>query len=608
MKKSLLTRSFRLAFAPLLLSVSYAHAAQTESYYLIEEIPFSAENGLSEAQSNIVVTAASEDGEFIAGNALSFRTYFRFYDFANRTTYDYGCQYASEVCSLFNEGEGSFYDLYRKRLREQRSTLYQSNVLAFLAERNVSGSHSDGKNISPLPQWSTINEKLFIFDEQTNSDYTTDTRVNHIDSELGWAVGYDSAPFSISTETYYTREFIQRGFAYNLFTQAKVSLLPTAFNSSGDLADDRGGLSAGLTTIEQDGRILVIGLASVGYSNSDSFGECQRGEEQSYYRCSGFNTQAWVWDITDAQDGDEVTGQALVDGYARSRYSNAPNYNYLNDYNGEFFVGLSSDDVYDSYNGSRGRAAIYTDNGDGSYQVNRIPNIRIDGDNDQFDDSVSHTWANAVNQQNLVVGNLRYVEVKSRNRPVEGFVYDANESSENYETVNWPLRNKPFSGANSEFADINNHGLIVGWKDGATEEQPAYNGTTRRQTAMLLDYQRYLDGETTFNWSLNQLTCYEQDGEAHLPLYRMEYATHINDEGEIFASGYHYQTANDFIYGVNPRPVLLKLVRNPAVTDIDDLAVCPSLEEQKYQRKGAANIWLGLILLPLVFVRRFIKK
>ncbi|WP_411991407.1 DUF3466 family protein [Agarivorans sp. DSG3-1] len=607
MKKSILNCSLSLAFAPLLLSAGFSHAAQTESYYLIEEIPLEAANGLAEGDGNINVTAASEDGNYVAGNALTFRSPFRFYDFSDRTTYDYGCQYASEVCNLFYYGTGSFYELYRDRLRDQSSKLYKSNVLAFISERNISGAHTDGKNIPPLPTWDTVNEKLYVFDDISNDTYTTDTRVNSINGELGWAVGYDSSPFTSDTGSSYARDFIQRGFAYNLSTQAKITLLPTAFNSSGDLADDKGGLSSGLQIIEKDGRTVVIGLASVSYSNSDSFGECQTGNRENYYRCSGFHTQAWAWDITDALDGDQVTGELFVDGYVRSRYGNAPNFNLIKDYNGEVFVGISSDDVFDSTNGSRGRATFYTDNGDGTYKLTKIPNIAIDGDNDKFEDSVTHTWANAINNQSLVVGNLRYVEVKSRNRPVEGFVYDNEENSENYQEVRWPLRNKPFSGANSEFSDINDSGIIVGWRDGDGEEQPSYNGTTRRQTGMILDYNRFLEGNSSYTWTLNQLTCYEQNGEPQIPLYRFEYATHINDEGEIFANGYHYETAEDFVNGVNPRAVLLKLVRNPAVTDIDNLAVCPQIEEVKYERKGASSLWLALLLLPVVFVRRFIK-
>ncbi len=604
----MIKRSIATAFAPLFLTASFAHAAQTESYYLIEEIPIEAANGLAEGNGDLVVTAVSNDGEYLAGNALTFRTAFRFYDFSDRTTFDYGCQYASEVCDLFFYGSNSFYDTYRKRLREQSGTLYQSNVLAFLANRNISGMHTDGKNIPPLPTWDTINEKLYVFDDIANSDYTTDTRINDINSELGWAVGYDSAPFANPEGGSYKRDFIQRGFALRLSDQAKVTLLPTAFNSSGELEDDKGGLSSGLQVIEKDGRTLVVGIGSVSYSNSDSFGECQTGNRENYYRCSGFHTQAWTWDITDAVDGDQVTGEQLVDGYVRSRYGNAPNYNLIKDANSEILVGLSSDDVYDSTNGSRGRATYYTDNGDGTYSLNKIPNIRIDGDNDKFEDSVSHTWANAVNDANLIIGNLRYVEVKSRNRPVEAFVYDGDENSVNYQQVTWPLRNKPFSGANSEFSDINSEGLIVGWRDGDGQEQPAYNGTTRRQTGILLDYNRYIDGNSSYSWTLNQLTCYEQDGTPQIPLYRIEFATHINDEGEIFANGYHYQSAEEFINGVNPRAVLLKLVRNPAVTDIDDLAICPQIEEVKYERKGASSLWLGLLLLPVVFVRRFIKR
>ncbi|WP_432453150.1 DUF3466 family protein [Agarivorans sp. QJM3NY_29] len=609
MKKSIINRSLSLVFAPLLLSAGMVHAAQVEAYYLVEEIPIEMANGLAEANSSFNVTAVSEDGEYVAGNALTFRSPFRFYDFSDRTSFDYGCQYAVEVCDLFFEGDNSFYGTYRHRLFNQASVLYKSNVLAFIAQRNVTGAHLNGTN-SEIPTWDTVNDKLFIFDDSSQQTYTTDTRVNRINSSLGWAVGYDSAPFSNGSSSVYTREFIQRGFALRLSDDAKITLLPTPFSSDGQLSSDKGGVSSGLQVIQKDGKTLVIGLSSVSYSNSDSFGECQTGDQDYYYRCSGFNTQAWVWDITNADDGDAVEGVPLVEGYVRSQYGDAPNYNFIKDYNShaDIFVGISSDDVYDSTVGSRGRAVFYSANDDGSYSLNQIPNINIGGDSADFEDSVSHTWANAVNDAELMVGNLRYTQVKSRNRPVEAFVYDNDQASSSYQQVVWPLRDLPFNGANSEFSDINNDNLIVGWVDADGEEQPSYSGTTRWQSAILLDFDRYKNGESTYNWSLNSLTCYEQDGQPRMPLYRIEYASQILDDGTVYASGYHYETPDDLIHGVNPRPVLLRLERNPVVTDINDIASCPMLEEASYERQGAGVSWFGLLLLPLIYVRRFKKR
>ncbi|MGY2437236.1 DUF3466 family protein, partial [Escherichia coli] len=64
-----------------------------------------------------------------------------------------------------------------------------------------------------------------------------------------------------------------------------------------------------------------------------------------------------------------------------------------------------------------------------------------------------------------------------------------------------PLQDKPISGAGSEAAAINEHSMVVGWRDSRHQTQPVVNGTNRMQEAFLLN------AANGSNWYLNDLIC-----------------------------------------------------------------------------------------------------
>ncbi|WP_026959036.1 DUF3466 family protein [Aliagarivorans taiwanensis] len=632
MKKTFVASALGLILSQ---QVVTAHAANIEPYYLVEEIPIVEELaeeqapepyllGLEDARYDFNVTAVSDDGTLVAGRALTFFTYFTFFDFFDRTTFDYGCQYSSDVCDNYNYSNYGFYEFYREAHIHQRSRLYESKILAYWAD--LSGSpaiRNSGSNVEPVPVWPVVDEKLYVFDDPTSGQATTDTQINDIQRIDGhvWLTGWDSAPYYLNDSSNYVRDHIGRGFAKNASTGAVITLAPC--NQSLTSTDEcdvtrlNGGASVGAKFVFNDelpgyeGRTVVVGFASYRYLDNSSsyFNDCQRGNRDYYSRCSGFDTQVWIWDITDAADGDLVFGEQLVDGYDLARYG-ASRYNVVNDIGSRgTMVGMSSRAEYDSRTGSRGRATKFVPNSDTAevpYTTIQIPNLRSDNhapNTDKYRDTVMHTWATAVNDvSRLIVGNLRFSAEKGRNRPVEGFVYEDDGSN----TVAWPFRNLPQRGSNSHFSDVNANSYVVGWRDADGEEQPSYRGTTRRQTGFILDYNAYKSGAAVSSWNLIDLTCYESDaGEAMLPLYRIEYPQSIEDDGTVIASGYHYANANDFINRTNPRPVLLRLTVNPN-GDLANLAQCPQLEEQPSERSGGAMAWWSLLLLlPIAFVRQF---
>lgn len=633
MKKTFVASALGLILSQ---QVVTAHAANIEPYYLVEEIPFAFDSdnvwaGLGRYDFN--VTAVSDDGTLVAGRSLAFFTHFNFLDFFNRTTFDYGCQYSNDVCRNFNDSTYGFDEFYRRALVDQRSKFYESKFLGFWTDLSTGPTYDNSNsNQEPVPTYSQIEEKTRIYDD-VDTTTSTDTQINDIQRIGGdvWLTGWASAPFSLSDSGRYTRDFIGRGFAKNATTGQVISLLPCNSLDSSACNEEalQGGASVGTKLIYPEGnqvpgyegKTIVIGYASYRYIDGSSsyFNDCQTGNRNDYARCFGLDTQAWVWDITEALSDPtvtEVTGEQFVSNFARREYGEPPKYNIIDDIGSEgTMVGMSSRDEFSNRSGSRGRAVFLEanepdENGEVEipFKVVQVPNLGSGNANpgsDDYRDTISHTWSTAVNDTaRLIVGNMRFSTEKGRNRAVEGFVFENDGSN----IAMWPFRDQPFRGGNSYFSDVNSEGLVVGWRDADGEVQPSQNGTTRRQTGLLLDYDAYKAGQAVSSWSLVSLTCYEDDdGQSLLPLYRIEYANSIDDDGTIIASGYHYANSADFINRANPRPVLLRLVRNDESIrpPLDDLAQCPQLEEQPSERSGGSMGWLALLLLPVAFVRQF---
>lgn len=643
------------------LSYGTSAAITKQPYLLVEEISISQTDSLEDATYEFYPTAAvtdSTDVTYVSGSAQAVLSPFRFFEFSAPLTFDYGCQYSDEVCELLLYGtedsngdsnEDGFTD-YREALEDQDDDNYSSYFLTFLA----TGS-SDTPSAGTVTSWSEVTDKFYVFDTSALND--TDTRILdlYVDSSDNiWAVGYDSDPFTETDTTdpdsereTLSRAFIQRAFLKNTATDTVISLLPTIFSEDDDdddsdatdLTDDYGGLSAAYKIVEietDDGTaIYAIGQASNGFIDDDPdyWEDCQYDADYYTY-CSGYTTQAWAWDITDIVNGDDTTTEELegfaladdwVDTNSDSDYDvvnrSAIAYAMKSDGVG---VGYSTIDISESVTGGHAQAVTFIcedsdeDNEyeDGECSVTKIPNT---ADEDDYDDSeIDHQWATDINDNGYIIGNSRSAQADNRNKAVEFFIFEAVTDSEtgDYDftdsdgTLSWPLRDKPIDGANSEIKAMNENNLAVGWRDAEDEEQPSYGGTTRQQAAFLFDIDRYMgddedaDDDADYVWYLNDLICYEEDGEAAMPdYYLIEYATEILDDDSIIASGYKYASLDDMENSSDPTPVLLRLSVNDS-GDIDDLASCPEVEEESYDRQGGASITLLWLLLPFAYLRR----
>ena len=126
-----------------------------------------------------------------------------------------------------------------------------------------------------------------------------------------------------------------------------------------------------------------------------------------------------------------------------------------------------------------------------------------DGEPGKDDAKLQHSWAVAVNDNGYVIGNQRYRINKGQNRPVEMFLFNLSKPGT---AASLPLQDKPVSGAGSEAAAINEHNMVVGWRDSRHQTQPVVNGTNRMQEAFLLNA-----AAPANSWYLNDLICGKDD-------------------------------------------------------------------------------------------------
>ena len=108
-----------------------------------------------------------------------------------------------------------------------------------------------------------------------------------------------------------------------------------------------------------------------------------------------------------------------------------------------------------------------------------------------------------------------------------------------------PLQDKPLSGSGSEAAAINDHNMVVGWRDSRHQTQPVVNGTNRMQEAFLLNA-----AAPSNSWYLNDLICGKDDAgnkqcAQNGKYYHIAYASGISSDGTIAATAYRYDSESD---------------------------------------------------------------
>ncbi len=366
-----------------------------------------------------------------------------------------------------------------------------------------------------------------------------------------------------------------------------------------------------------NGQYLVTGTAATGKNiavNSETYNWCFAGNDGQYgdYRyCPGLNTQASFWLVNSTGTFNKLL---QANEYARGRNEVVQTASALGvgKFNGTLYgVGYSSTgEIGTNYLDGRNLAAYWTLDLDGSKvgttQIIPLP----DGEPGKDDVKLQHSWAVAVNDNGYVIGNQRYRINKGQNRPVEMFLFNLSKPGT---AASLPLQDKPVSGAGSEAAAINEHNMVVGWRDSRHQTQPVVNGTNRMQEAFLLNA-----AAPANSWYLNDLICGKDDAgnkqcAQNGKYYHIAYASGISSDGTIAATAYRYDSESDLNKRANATVVAVKLT--PAVADyqgnapasyvVSNAPVNNQTGQDGGEGGGGSLFWLTLLALPFAWLRRY---
>ncbi|MCU9923898.1 DUF3466 family protein [Aeromonas caviae] len=365
-----------------------------------------------------------------------------------------------------------------------------------------------------------------------------------------------------------------------------------------------------------DGHILVTGTAATGKNKgvgTDDYNRCYRSDagENDFIYCPGLDTQASFWMLNDAGN---VVGLMQASDYGRGDNSvvqTAAALDVAKYSNTVYGVGYSSTgEVGDNFLSGRNLASYWNLD----LNAKTISSTRIiplpDGEPGKDDAKLQHSWAVAVNDNGYVIGNQRYRINKGQNRPVEMFLFNLSKPGT---AASLPLQDKPISGAGSEAAAINEHNMVVGWRDSRHQTQPVVNGTNRMQEAFLLNA-----AAPANSWYLNDLICGKDDAgnkqcAQNGKYYHIAYASGISSDGTIAATAYRYDSESDLNKRANATVVAVKLT--PAVANYDgntpdkyvvkNAPVNNQTGQDGGEGGGGSLFWLTLLALPFAWLRRY---
>ncbi|WP_324036318.1 DUF3466 family protein [Aeromonas caviae] len=369
-----------------------------------------------------------------------------------------------------------------------------------------------------------------------------------------------------------------------------------------------------------NGQYLVTGTAaSDKYRHKvggDFYKWCfETGNDSQYgdFRyCPGVDTQASFW-LLNSSGGFNKLMQAGTYGHQRDEVLQTASALGVAKYNGTLYgVGYSSTGEVGTGNlDGRNLASYWTlDTAAGTVGTTKIIPLP-DGEPGKDDAKLQHSWAVAVNDNGYVIGNQRYRINKGQNRPVEMFLFNLSKPGT---AASLPLQDKPISGAGSEAAAINEHNMVVGWRDSRHQTQPVYNGTNRMQEAFLLNA-----ASPSNNWYLNDLICGLDDAGAKQcaapngKYYHIAYASGISSDGTIAATAYRYNSESDLNLRTNATVVAVKLTpavagyqgNKPAEYVVSNAPVNNQTGQDGGEGGGGSLFWLTLLALPFVWLRRY---
>jgi hypothetical protein len=597
---------FKVTIVSLALMMANNAWAQDAPYYTITEIDVNADGALY----GPFPAAMSADGEFIGTYSMK-ASLSSNVDIGLPFTFNRECQYDDVLCDLEfygseTAGQSSYENAYQA-WRNAQSDADKGSYSSYMMGNTLTGSSDNGM--------------VLPFDASSN---TTDVKVTDVYTSEGgeeYIVGYSSAPYVNGKRAFVRRAFIQ------LLDNEKVSLLPKAFSN------DNGGFSSAYKIQEVGDQVFVIGAASVSYprDTDEYFNECYNSDEyddrydmNDLVRCPGFDTQAWVWDVTDIVNSGatptNLTGTALATTWLENNPTNQNSLTFSAnafDMNSSgIAVGASTFQYNSDSEGARQRAIIMTPTSPAVYAKPVEITAATSGVDDQ-EDSIYNTWALTISENGIVTGNREFNVPKGRNKATEFFVYN---SVSNAVTV--PFLDKKVatskqrienggnyyiskSGANSRVYAANEAGLMVGEVDDFDQVDPVYDGSPRSQTAFLFDNSK------NQAWLMNDLICSQSADVVTSPRIRIRTARVINDAGVVLADGFKYATDDDYKYKVNAVQTAFKLTPNSALSPNDSPncweSVLLKTNETLHERQGGATFWLWLFALPLVFIRRFTR-
>ncbi|MFY8349382.1 DUF3466 family protein [Pseudoalteromonas sp. SSM20] len=432
-------------------------------------------------------------------------------------------------------------------------------------------------------------EKVF-FDVE-DADYEGLTRsVENIYtaiSEDGVKVGWGSAPYTkiqftpdgdTESETHYIREFTRRGFVITPAGE-RVDLMP--------IEQTYGGISTATGIQKTSDGYVVVGESSVSIASD--------AQESLDNRCDGEALPL------------EVCYESYVTSSTRALFNrHATKWILDNDFNVvdtiDLGIGIVPDEDEQKDAWISAALAISSNDIAVGYSVVRYkdgdskriyPVYYKDGDVVEFIDESKYEnggRAVAINNNNIFTG---YAIQKIENTSRSKFFYHDIATGET-------IFPKDFFKSSSAVAnDINDNGLIVGQGEVETT-----SSASRRREGFI--YNINTESFTNLN---DLLPCYASDGETAYP-YVVAEAIGINNDGTIYGTATKTVDKRDAQGNVvvdstgkveqESIVVPVKLTYNPnGVAD-----TCPPKEKETYERQGASTGLIGLLLLPLVAIRR----
>ncbi|NWL16437.1 DUF3466 family protein [Pseudoalteromonas sp. Scap03] len=409
-------------------------------------------------------------------------------------------------------------------------------------------------------------------------------------AEDGTTVGWGSAPFDkvsftpdgeTEEETWFTRDFIERGILISA-DGVEVPFVPEF--------TEHGGTSKASDIVATDTGYIVVGNVSVSIpaerqttitDNCDGLDEPVMACIESLNSRSTrglFNKTAVKWTLDSAYNvtSTELLGLALTpeeDEDTNPFISNA--------------LAVNKNDVAVGFSNTR-----YFDR---DSTILTMPTYFKDGEVVDFinqQDDWQAGKAFAINDNDIVVGYA--------SKGIEGSLI-AKFFHHNINTNTTVFPEDYFTSSNSYANDINNQGYIVG------EGEVGDTASTRRSEAFL-----YKIGDDKITNLNSLLPCFDSDGETSFS-YKMVEAKSINENNEVF--------------GVATKTVEKLNSRGEVVTDIngniqyESVAVavklspiangevenCKAPDTEFYERSSASFSWFGLLLLPLVGLRRVFR-